>query len=177
MAFAAAVATMALLVFVANASDPELTTDFFVPVGVNKTTLTADYFTDITLRTGVTIVPPAKFGAKRVNSDSFPVLTGLGVSAALVVYLPGGINPPHTHPRGTEILAVMDGELTVGLIDSTNKLFTKVLKLAGTDLHRATSAGADEPHLASHILICSVHLLKRNVAIEHRWESSLNRGR
>jgi quercetin dioxygenase-like cupin family protein len=128
MAFAAAVATMALLVFVASASDPELTTDFFVPVGVNKTTLTADYFTDITLRTGVTIVPPAKFGAKRVNSDSFPVLTGLGVSSALVLYLPGGINPPHTHPRGTEILVVVDGELTVGLIDSTNKLFTKVLK-------------------------------------------------
>lgn len=127
MGYCAAVVTMTLLVVVANASDPELTTDFFVAVGVNKTTLTADYFTDITLRNGVTIVPPAKFGAKKVNSESFPVLTGLGVSTALLAFLPGGINPPHTHPRGTEVLAVVDGELTVGLIDSTNKLFTKVL--------------------------------------------------
>ena len=50
-------------------------------------------------------------------------------------------------------------------------------KLAGTDLHRATSACADEPHRQSHILIHSVQLLRRNVGIEHRWESNANRRR
>ncbi|GKU91338.1 hypothetical protein SLEP1_g5225 [Rubroshorea leprosula] len=42
----------------------------------------------------------------------------------------GGLNPPHTHPRGTEILVVQEGTLYVGLVSSNqdgNRLFTKVL--------------------------------------------------
>ncbi|TVU43131.1 hypothetical protein EJB05_09573, partial [Eragrostis curvula] len=40
-------------------------------------------------------------------------------------------NPPHTHPRATEILTVLEGTLYVGFVtsntDNGNKLFTKVL--------------------------------------------------
>lgn len=122
----AVMATLALVV-VASAADPELTTDYFVPIGTNKTTLTADYFTSTVFRGMPAIVAPAKIGVKRITSDTFPVLTGLGVSNAIIKYLPGGINPPHTHPRGTEVLYVLEGTLTVGLVDTTNKFFTKVL--------------------------------------------------
>jgi len=34
------------------------------------------------------------------------------------------------HPRGTEVLTVVQGELHVGLVDSGNKLYTKVLRQA-----------------------------------------------
>ncbi|CAB4289286.1 unnamed protein product [Prunus armeniaca] len=43
---------------------------------------------------------------------------------------PNGLNPPHTHPRATEILVVLEGTLYVGFVTSNgdgNRLFTKVL--------------------------------------------------
>ncbi|MFS7946014.1 hypothetical protein Hanom_Chr06g00531021 [Helianthus anomalus] len=47
---------------------------------------------------------------------------------ARVDYAPGGINPPHTHPRATEIVFVLEGELDVGFITTENKLFSKTIK-------------------------------------------------
>ncbi|OAY71480.1 putative germin-like protein 2-1 [Ananas comosus] len=42
---------------------------------------------------------------------------------------PNGLNPPHIHPRATEILTVIEGSLYVGFVTSNheNKLFSKVL--------------------------------------------------
>lgn len=44
-------------------------------------------------------------------------------------YEPWGINPPHTHPRASEILAVLEGSLQVGFVTSNpeNRHITKVL--------------------------------------------------
>lgn len=128
VARAVVVVVVMALVLEGGASDPELTTDFFVPEGTNKSAITGDYFTSNILRNGTGLVAPAKFAIKRVNDATFPALTGLGVSTALLEYLPGGINTLHTHPRGTEVLTVLKGELYVGLVDSGNKLYTKVLK-------------------------------------------------
>ncbi|CAD6238803.1 unnamed protein product [Miscanthus lutarioriparius] len=38
-------------------------------------------------------------------------------------------NPPHTHPRATEIIFVLEGTLEVGFITTANKLFTKTLTM------------------------------------------------
>ncbi|XP_022152106.1 germin-like protein subfamily 1 member 13 [Momordica charantia] len=63
-----------------------------------------------------------------VNVDLLPGLNTLGISLARLDYAPYGLNPPHTHPRGTEILVVVEGTLLVGFVTSNpNKLFTKVL--------------------------------------------------
>ncbi|KAL5552385.1 hypothetical protein UlMin_002561 [Ulmus minor] len=67
-----------------------------------------------------------------VNVDKIPGLNTLGISLVRVDYAPYGLNPPHTHPRGTEILVVVEGTLYVGFVtsnqqDGSNKLFTKVL--------------------------------------------------
>ncbi|KAL3031066.1 hypothetical protein AAZX31_02G007900 [Glycine max] len=43
-------------------------------------------------------------------------------------YKAGGLNPPHTHPRATEIVFVLDGELDVGFISTSNKLISKSIK-------------------------------------------------
>ncbi|WOL16235.1 hypothetical protein Cni_G25017 [Canna indica] len=67
------------------------------------------------------------------NVDKIPGLNTLGISLARIDFAPFGLNPPHTHPRATEILTVIEGELYVGFVTSNingvgNKLFTKVLK-------------------------------------------------
>ncbi|GJT30174.1 germin-like protein 5-1 [Tanacetum coccineum] len=48
---------------------------------------------------------------------------------ARIDYALRGINPPHTHPRPTEIVFVLEGELDVGFITTYNKLFSKTVKV------------------------------------------------
>ncbi|XP_030973086.1 germin-like protein subfamily 1 member 7 [Quercus lobata] len=63
-----------------------------------------------------------------VNVDKLAGLNTLGISLARLDFAPHGLNPPHTHPRGTELLVVIKGTLLVGFVTSNpNKLFTKVL--------------------------------------------------
>ncbi|KAJ4721176.1 Germin-like protein 1 [Melia azedarach] len=66
-----------------------------------------------------------------VNVDQIPGLNTLGISLARIDYAPhGGQNPPHTHPRATEILTVLEGTLYVGFVMSNqlnNTLISKVL--------------------------------------------------
>ncbi|KAK4488034.1 hypothetical protein RD792_003774 [Penstemon davidsonii] len=69
-----------------------------------------------------------------VNVNNLPGLNTLGISAVRIDYAPYGLNPPHTHPRATEILVVLEGTLYVGFVTSNpanpnlkNKLFTKYL--------------------------------------------------
>ncbi|CAH8259516.1 unnamed protein product [Arabidopsis lyrata] len=64
------------------------------------------------------------------NVDKIPGLNTLGVSLVRIDFAPGGQNPPHTHPRATEILVVVEGTLLVGFVTSNqdnNRLFSKVL--------------------------------------------------
>ncbi|XP_059438790.1 germin-like protein subfamily 1 member 13 [Corylus avellana] len=64
-----------------------------------------------------------------VNVDQIKGLNTLGISLVRIDYAPYGQNPPHIHPRGTEILVVVEGSLLVGFVTSNmeNRLFTKVL--------------------------------------------------
>ncbi|KAJ6360063.1 hypothetical protein OIU77_004132 [Salix suchowensis] len=65
-----------------------------------------------------------------LNVDQIPGLNTLGISLARIDYAPnGGLNPPHVHPRATEILLVLEGTLSVGFVTSNpdNRLIEKVL--------------------------------------------------
>uniref|UniRef100_A0A2C9VFW3 Germin-like protein n=1 Tax=Manihot esculenta TaxID=3983 RepID=A0A2C9VFW3_MANES len=64
-----------------------------------------------------------------LNVDRIPGLNTLGISLARLDFAPnGGLNPPHIHPRATEILVVVEGTLYVGFVTSNpNRLITKVL--------------------------------------------------
>ncbi|XP_011002008.1 PREDICTED: germin-like protein subfamily 1 member 13 [Populus euphratica] len=65
-----------------------------------------------------------------LNVDQIPGLNTLGISLARLDYAPhGGLNPPHTHPRATEILVVVEGTLYVGFVTSNpdNRFISKVL--------------------------------------------------
>ncbi|KAJ0754359.1 hypothetical protein HanPI659440_Chr09g0345901 [Helianthus annuus] len=68
-----------------------------------------------------------------VTSVTVAELTGLntlGISMARIDFAPWGINPPHTHPRATEVLIVIEGRLLVGFVTSNpeNRLITQVLE-------------------------------------------------
>ncbi|KAF3031957.1 hypothetical protein E8E12_002779 [Didymella heteroderae] len=59
---------------------------------------------------GAAPAPHAKGGAtKAANIETFPILTGLGISTTLGFLEPCGINTPHVHPRATEFLTLVDG--------------------------------------------------------------------
>ncbi|TYG38627.1 hypothetical protein ES288_D13G238700v1 [Gossypium darwinii] len=65
-----------------------------------------------------------------VNVAQMPGLHTLGISMVRIDYAPyGGLNPPHTHPRASEILVVLEGTLHVGFVTSNpdNRLISKVL--------------------------------------------------
>ncbi|XP_028783685.1 germin-like protein subfamily 1 member 13 [Neltuma alba] len=135
------IALLALACSVASAYDPSPLQDFCV--GVNDTKLgvfvngkfckdpnlvkAEDFFfrimpgnTDNPLGSQVT----------QVSVNEFPGLNTLGVSLARIDYASYGLNPPHTHPRATEVLTVLEGTLMVGFVASNqndNRLFTKVL--------------------------------------------------
>ncbi|KAF8408737.1 hypothetical protein HHK36_004805 [Tetracentron sinense] len=65
-----------------------------------------------------------------VTAAQIPGLNTLGISMVRLDYAPWGINPPHTHPRATEILTILEGSLHVGFVTSNpdNRLITKVLQ-------------------------------------------------
>ncbi|GLU07134.1 hypothetical protein SLE2022_241020 [Rubroshorea leprosula] len=62
------------------------------------------------------------------NVEKIPGLNTLGVSLSRIDYEAGGLNPPHTHPRATEMIFVLSGELDVGFITTANKLISKSIK-------------------------------------------------
>ncbi|KAI3854483.1 hypothetical protein MKX03_003298 [Papaver bracteatum] len=67
----------------------------------------------------------------QANVAQIAGLNTLGISIVRIDYAPYGLNPPHTHPRATEILVVLEGTLEVGFVTSNspdgNKLFKKLL--------------------------------------------------
>ncbi|XP_073100800.1 putative germin-like protein 2-1 [Elaeis guineensis] len=69
------------------------------------------------------------FNVNLVNASVLPGLNSLGISIARIDYAPYGLNPPHTHPRASEFLTVIEGSLYAGFVTSNpdNKLFAKIL--------------------------------------------------
>lgn len=68
-----------------------------------------------------------------VSPLNLPRLNTLGIFVTRFDYAPkGGLVGPHTHPRATELLTVLEGTLYVGFVsfnqsDNSAKLFSKVL--------------------------------------------------
>ncbi|PIA60574.1 hypothetical protein AQUCO_00300219v1 [Aquilegia coerulea] len=118
-------------------SDPDLLQDICVAdlasaVKVNgfvcKANATAaDFFSDILAKPAAT---NNSLGAvvTGANVQRIPGLNTLGVSMSRIDYAPGGLNPPHTHPRATEIVFVLYGEIDVGFITTANVLYSKTIK-------------------------------------------------
>ena len=76
-----------------------------------------------------TTMSKVKSNVTLINVMKLAGLNTLGISMARIDYAPQGQNPPHTHPRATEILTVLEGSLYVGFVTSNpdNKFFSKML--------------------------------------------------
>lgn len=93
-----------------------------------KSNVTADdFFFEGLAKAGATN-NSAGSGVTGANVQKIPGLNTLGVSLARIDYAPGGLNPPHTHPRATEIVFVLEGKLDVGFITTANVLISKTIK-------------------------------------------------
>lgn len=110
----------------AKASDPNILSDFIVPANMSANEIDGSFFTYTGTR-GIFDKPFEKFTVTKATKAEFPALDGQSVSYAVLQYPAGSVNPPHTHPRAAELLLVVDGCLEVGLVDSTNKLYTQTL--------------------------------------------------
>ncbi|CAI9098626.1 OLC1v1035305C1 [Oldenlandia corymbosa var. corymbosa] len=122
------------------ADDPKALQDFCVAdkasaVNVNGFTcknpkdITADDFVFHGLDKAGNTTNPQGSNVTQVFVAQFPGLNTFGISMARIDYAPWGLNPPHIHPRATEILVVLEGTLEVGFVTSAPdlKLFRKVL--------------------------------------------------
>ncbi|KAL3513244.1 hypothetical protein ACH5RR_025961 [Cinchona calisaya] len=75
---------------------------------------------------------PGEFNIFDVNVTQadvrqFPGLNTLGLSMNRVVLKPGGLNPPHVHPRASELSRVADGKLLAGWVTTGNVFYWKIL--------------------------------------------------
>ncbi|CAH8259511.1 unnamed protein product [Arabidopsis lyrata] len=59
------------------------------------------------------------------NVEKVPGLNTMGVSISRIDYAPGGLNPPHLHPRASEAIFVLEGRLFVGFLTTAGKLISK----------------------------------------------------
>ncbi|KAG8502738.1 hypothetical protein CXB51_000636 [Gossypium anomalum] len=114
--------------FLTISGDPDITSDFMVPFGVNVTLLDGNFFTYTGMSSLITSDPLANFTVTKATMAEFPALNGQSVSYAVLQYLVGSVNHPHTHPCATELLFLTYGMLEVGFVDTTNKLFTQRLQ-------------------------------------------------
>ncbi|KAK4773126.1 hypothetical protein SAY87_028145 [Trapa incisa] len=92
--------------------------------------VTADHFLARGFNVPGNVSNPLGSVVTAADVQKIPGLNTLGISLVRIDYAPYGLNPPHTHPRGTEILVVLEGTLYVGFVTSNqlgNKLITKVL--------------------------------------------------
>ncbi|CAH8361971.1 unnamed protein product [Eruca vesicaria subsp. sativa] len=59
--------------------------------------------------------------------EKLPGLNTLGLSISRIDYAPNGLNPPHIHPRASEIIFVLEGQLYVGFVTTAGKLVAKYI--------------------------------------------------
>ncbi|KAI9186569.1 hypothetical protein LWI28_018662 [Acer negundo] len=129
--FLVAFVVLALASSFASASDPSPLQDFCVAIDDYKSGVfvngkfckdpkhaTADDFFFSGLNIPKDTSNPLGSNVTQVNVAQIAGLNTLGVSLARIDYAPYGQNPPHTHPRASEILFVQEGTLYVGFVTS-----------------------------------------------------------
>lgn len=107
-----------------SATDPDILTDYITP---ENSTIDGNFFTYTGMRGIFSYITPT-FNATKASVVEFPALNGQSVSLAVLKFPGGSINPLHTHPRASELLILIGGELEVGVVDTKNVLYTQVLQ-------------------------------------------------
>ncbi|GAQ77744.1 hypothetical protein KFL_000030230 [Klebsormidium nitens] len=124
---------LAAVAVVAFASDADPVADFVLSAANGPVTGSNFAFRGLN---NVNVTSGQGSGARSANVATFPALTLIkkllalpvqGISYTYINYAPCGQNPIHTHPRATELLFVIEGQLYVGFVDTNNTLFSTTL--------------------------------------------------
>ncbi|KAI6684469.1 hypothetical protein NL676_030382 [Syzygium grande] len=125
---ATVVTVMSFAVFLGVVSaDPDMLQDVCVADLASTTFNETDFFFAGLAKPGLTNNTLGSL-VTAANVEEIPGLNTLGVSLARIDYAPYGLNPPHTHPRATEVVFVLYGELYIGFITTANVLVAKTIK-------------------------------------------------
>ncbi|KAF7136486.1 hypothetical protein RHSIM_Rhsim08G0163100 [Rhododendron simsii] len=122
-----------------SSADPDPLQDFCVadlksstsangfPCKLSSEVTSDDFFFDGLVKEGNT---SNAFGGSVTpgNVLAFPGVNTLGMSMNRVDLVPGGLNPPHLHPRSTESGIVIEGKVLVGFVSTGNVFYSKVLR-------------------------------------------------
>lgn len=104
---------------IVQASDPDILSDFILPPNSNNPP-DGDFFTYTGLRGMLSYTVP-NFTVTKASMAEFPAVDGQSVSFSLLQFPANGVNPPHIHPRASEVLFVLVGSLEVGFVDTKGK--------------------------------------------------------
>ncbi|XP_008788946.2 germin-like protein 9-3 [Phoenix dactylifera] len=113
---------------IAQCSDPDILADFILPQNLTSNLIDGRFFTFSGMRNPLNGEEPKNFTVLKASMAEFPALNGQSVSYAVLLYPPGAVNPPHTHPRASELLFLAGGYLDVGFVDTANKLYVQTLQ-------------------------------------------------
>ncbi|KAM0948652.1 hypothetical protein DsansV1_C06g0061671 [Dioscorea sansibarensis] len=109
----------------------DLTSQVFVNgfVCKNPTTVTAEDFFVSGFDKPANTMNPLGTNITTASVANLPGLNTLGLTLIRIDYAPGGVNPPHTHPRATEIIVVLEGTVYAGFVSSSpnDTLYSKIL--------------------------------------------------
>ncbi|RLN17752.1 germin-like protein 3-1 [Panicum miliaceum] len=61
-------------------------------------------------------------------ATSLPGANAQGLAMARIDLAPGGMAPPHSHPRASEVALVLAGSVLVGFADTSYRLYTQLLR-------------------------------------------------
>jgi quercetin dioxygenase-like cupin family protein len=130
---------LALVPMMAIASDADPEQDFCVADIPNNPTFVnglvckdpalvkgSDFMSTLLATPGNTNNPLGSF-VTPAAAGQFPGINTLGISMARLDFAKGGLVAPHTHPRATEIIFVVEGSLFVGFVSTNGTLFPTTL--------------------------------------------------
>ncbi|KAL6840545.1 hypothetical protein ACP4OV_030355 [Aristida adscensionis] len=141
----AAFAVLLVLAAPALAGDPDMVQDFCVadykslkgPLRLNgipckrPENVTAKDFFSSALATPGNTSNAVGSAVTAANVAVLPGLNIMGVSVSRIDFAPWGVNPPHVHPRATEVIVVLQGSLDVGFVTTANKLYARTVCKGG----------------------------------------------
>ena len=77
---------------------------------------------------GNTSANPFGFSITLTNTMNLPGFNTMGLTMARADIAANGLVPLHSHPRASEVATLLKGALLVGFIDTSNRLFTQLLR-------------------------------------------------
>ncbi|PIN24932.1 hypothetical protein CDL12_02320 [Handroanthus impetiginosus] len=67
------------------------------------------------------------FNTTFINEKNLPGINTLGLVLARTDIAVNGLVPPHSHPRASEVVILLEGSLLVGFADTSNRLYRQEL--------------------------------------------------